>query len=220
MTRQSQFIEIGTGIKARRWRFLSGRAKLHFMTQENASPAKCGKRIWWVVLVLGIISGIGFFLVSPRVNQISRFDLPVSVEFVTASSLRNKLLNSAAPLKLVNMWATWCAPCVAEMPHLLKLYKNYRDRGVELYLVSMDLKEEVRNVEKFLDDQGVDFVTYLKDQKDNDFINEVNPDWSGGLPASMIFDAKGEMKNFWIGDLSYEDFEKEVLRYLESGKSQ
>jgi len=184
------------------------------MFQERASRAKRGRKIWRIVLVLGTISGIAFFLVSPRLDQLSYLDRAVTVEFVTVSSLREKLLSSKAPVKLVNMWATWCASCIAEMPRLVKLYKNYRDKGVELYLVSMDLKEELGNVETFLNGQGVDFVTYLKDQKDNDFINEMNPDWSGGLPASMIFDANTEMKNFWIGDLSYEEFEKEVLRYL------
>ena len=111
---------------------------------------------------------------------------------------------------LVNVWATWCEPCVAEMPDILKFYKENRDRGLRLILVSGDLSTEKKAVSSFLASQGVDFRSYLKRGDDMVFIDGLDPAWDGTLPASLLFDGSGQKKRLWSGPVSYEALKKEL----------
>ncbi len=113
---------------------------------------------------------------------------------------------------LVNMWATWCKPCREEMPDLLKLYQVHRDNGFKLLLVSADFTRQKDQAAEFLGTLGVDFQTYLKDQKDNEFINAIDPDWSGALPYSVLFAKDGSVIRTWEGKLTYEEVENLLTR--------
>ncbi|MCB2212643.1 TlpA family protein disulfide reductase [bacterium] len=113
---------------------------------------------------------------------------------------------------LVNMWATWCKPCREEMPDLLKLYQVHRENGFKLLLVSADFTRQKDKAAEFLGSLGVNFQTYLKDQKDNEFINAIDPDWSGALPFSVLFAKDGSVIRTWEGMLTYEEVDDLLTR--------
>jgi thiol-disulfide isomerase/thioredoxin len=134
----------------------------------------------------------------------------------TASALLDLIDQSRAEVVLVNMWATWCMPCREEFPDIVRLYREYAPRGLEVVFVSGDLEADVPQVLEFLAEQGVDFPSYLKVGRDMEFIDTFHFGWSGLLPASFVFDADGSLRHFWEGEASYDVFESRVLEVLES----
>ena len=142
---------------------------------------------------------------------------PPEVKAVDAPELLDVVRRSEADAVLVNVWATWCIPCWEEFPDLLRLRRTYHDRGLELILVSGDFPSEIDQVEAFLAEHGVDFETYIKTGDDMEFIDTLEPDWSGALPATLVYDRRGEKRRFWQGRATYEELERAVLPILESG---
>jgi thiol-disulfide isomerase/thioredoxin len=113
-----------------------------------------------------------------------------------------------ASATLVNVWASWCQPCVAEMPELLRLEREYRAKRLRVILVSADFDSAAPA--RFLADRGVDFDTYLKTGDDMTFINTLDRRWTGALPATFVFDANGAPRAFWEGRADFEKFESAV----------
>jgi len=135
---------------------------------------------------------------------------------VTAEEFREIIQSyEGEKVVLVNFWATWCLPCKREFPHLLELREKYPDR-FELIFVSADFEEAREEAREFLKDQQVDFKTYFKIGKDNEFITAVSENWSGALPFTMIFDKNGKLINEWEGAASLNTFETELTNAFEA----
>ncbi len=117
-------------------------------------------------------------------------------------------------MTVVNVWATYCAPCREEFPDLVRLHEAYKVRGLRLVLVSADFEDQLPNARAFLAENGVDFPSYLKREPDSEFIEAMDSGWSGALPATWIYDAKGVRRHFREGMASYEVFERDVLDVL------
>lgn len=114
---------------------------------------------------------------------------------------------------LVNFWATWCAPCIKEFPYILKLKEKY-DGKFKLILVSGDFEESRDEAEAFLKKQGIEFETYFKVGKDNEFINIISNEWTGALPFTIVYNKEGEVSSYWEGKAEFETFETELLKVL------
>ena len=111
---------------------------------------------------------------------------------------------------IVNLWATWCTPCREEFPDLMRFYKEYKTRGVSLVLVSGDFSSDTEAAREFLASQGVEFRTYLKSGKDDELINTFDPAWSGALPATFVYNDRGEKVHSFLGTVTYDSLEKQV----------
>lgn len=132
----------------------------------------------------------------------------------TAAQVLDAVKAAKAKAVVVNVWATWCIPCREEMPDLLKLRREYKDRGVALLLVSGDFSSERAAAAQFLTEQGVDFPTYIKTGDDMAFINAFDPHWSGALPGTFIYDADGRLRHALLGKTTYAQVEAKVLDVL------
>ncbi|MEQ8579296.1 MAG: TlpA disulfide reductase family protein [Balneola sp.] len=117
---------------------------------------------------------------------------------------------------LVNFWATWCVPCIEEFPYIMKLKENYNDE-FELIFVSGDFEEAKEEAKEFLKEQNVNFTTYYKTGKDNEFIQTVSETWSGALPYTVIYSRDGSISAEWEGKAEYEQFEQELLKVIKEG---
>jgi thiol-disulfide isomerase/thioredoxin len=140
----------------------------------------------------------------------------VDLRPASATDILEIIERSDAEVVLVNIWATWCMPCREEFPDIVRLYRKYASRGLEVVFVSGDLEADVPEVLEFLADQGVDFPSYLKVGKDMEFIDAFSSDWSGLLPASFVYDADRALRHFWEGEASYDEFESRILEVLAS----
>ncbi len=113
---------------------------------------------------------------------------------------------------LLNVWATWCVPCIEEFPDLIRLVKEYENSNFEIVGLSVDYPDEVESkIVPFLKKHQVNFRVYVRNFKDDQkFINRLNPNWSGAVPATAIYDSQGTQKTFFIGKHSLEEFQKEI----------
>jgi thiol-disulfide isomerase/thioredoxin len=116
----------------------------------------------------------------------------------------------------LNVWATWCVPCVEEFPDLVKLHRAFEGRPVEVIGISADFDDEIESkIVPFLRKQKVPFRVYVASfKRQEDFINGLNRAWSGALPASMIIDTKGRRKFFLVGKGTFEQFKREIDKTL------
>ncbi len=104
---------------------------------------------------------------------------------------------------IVNFWATWCKPCVAELPYFEELHAKYAGSKVKVLLVSLDFKRQLDSkVIPFLEKNKIRSQVLLLDARDpNEWIDRVDPSWSGAIPATLFY--RGKQRVF-IED-SFED---------------
>jgi len=136
---------------------------------------------------------------------------PMSLEQVTLA-----VKEPGARLVVLNVWATWCIPCREEFPDLMRIHREYRDRGVRLMLVSADFDTELPAVRQFLAAQGVDFPTFIKNDQDMRFIDGLEPRWTGALPATFLYDGAGRKLWFHEGKVAYDTLNTRLKAALAS----
>ena len=139
-------------------------------------------------------------------------------EAATADQVLAAVRAPGARAVLVNVWATWCAPCRAEFPEMVRLGRDLRAAGLRLVLVSADFDESLPQAQTFLADHGVDFPSYHKTGDDMRFINTLDSLWSGALPATFLYDGAGHRVRFWEGRQSYETLSRAVRDVLQKGR--
>ncbi len=169
-----------------------------------------------------VIGFIGFALIASTLGNVRSEQAPRSergaapIIPVTAQELLTRVRDGKAQVTVVNLWATFCQPCVEEFPDLVRLEKTYRDKGVRVFFVSVDFDSELPAVRRFLQKQGVTYPTFLKAQDDdNAFITALHPEWSGALPATFIYDARGRLRHFHEGKGDFALFERLVQDVLQ-----
>ena len=110
---------------------------------------------------------------------------------------------------LVNIWATWCAPCVEEFPEIVELQHNYSE-DLKVILVSADFPKQRPDALNFLKKQDVNWTTYFKTGKDQKFIETLSSQWTGALPFTKIISRNGNVVASWEQSADYEKFERHV----------
>ena len=131
-----------------------------------------------------------------------------------AAGVIDEVKRPGASAVLVNVWATWCAPCREEFPDLLHVARELAPKGLRLVLVSVDFPGNEASTQSFLSSQGVDFPTFLRTGKDETFGNELEPQWSGAIPVTLLYDASGKLVRLWEGKASYPVIKKRALAAL------
>ena len=115
---------------------------------------------------------------------------------------------------VVNFWATWCAPCVKELPYFEKIGEKYKDKNVEVLLVSLDFLNQVdKKLIPFINQKKLQSkVVLLDDVNENVWINAIDESWSGALPATLIYSKNN--RKFFEQSFDYETLENELQTFL------
>ncbi|WP_299118934.1 TlpA disulfide reductase family protein [uncultured Winogradskyella sp.] len=115
---------------------------------------------------------------------------------------------------VVNFWATWCAPCVKELPFFEHINENYKDQNVEVLLVSLDFpKDYEKKLKPFIKIKDLKSeIVALDDTDMNRWVAMVDKDWSGALPATIIY--KGDKRQFYEKSFTQEELETELKQFL------
>ena len=156
-------------------------------------------RLFFALFVTTIFMGT----VTAQVRVFEKFD---KLEEVYMSNL------SSDTTYVINFWATWCAPCVKELPYFEELNAIYEGQPFSQVLVSLDDPKKIESkVIPFLKKNNIaSEVVVLADGKANSWIDRVDPSWSGAIPITLIL--KGDEKLFYETEFhSVEELEEEVL---------
>jgi thiol-disulfide isomerase/thioredoxin len=132
---------------------------------------------------------------------------------VTETSFPKLLATHKGKIVLVDFWATWCVPCRAEMPQLVKLSDKLRTRGLDFITVSADEPENEPAAFKLLMQNAVGAPFYVKHATDDDkFYDLVDPKWAGVMPGMFIYDRAGKRVRSFIGETPVTDIEAAIQK--------
>jgi thiol-disulfide isomerase/thioredoxin len=131
------------------------------------------------------------------------------VRLISISELEKRISNPDT-LYLINFWATWCGPCVEELPNFDKLQRVYKDKPLKVLLVSMDFESELKTkVVPFVKSRKLLAPVYVAARKsDQDLIDEIDKDWSGALPATLLVNTKKGIHEFYEKEFTYDELNK------------
>ena len=119
---------------------------------------------------------------------------PVNVEMIDEPALKELLQNKSDKLRLINVWATWCGPCVAEFDDFITINRMYRGRDFEFISISADNPTNKEKVLKFLKKQQASNTNYLFSVDDKyKLIDIVDPKWEGALPYTILVEPGGKI---------------------------
>jgi thiol-disulfide isomerase/thioredoxin len=132
----------------------------------------------------------------------------VNVVATDGASLVKAVAAHRGKVVLLNIWATWCGPCVKEFPDLVKLHETYRDRGLVIITASLDEPEDRAKVVSFLEAHRADFPAYSrKGGSVEQFMGPVDRKWPGAIPTTYLFGRDGKpVGNAIVGSRSFAQF--------------
>lgn len=124
--------------------------------------------------------------------------------------------NDSDTLYVVNFWATWCQPCIEELPDFMKINDEFKDQGkFKMILVSLDKATDLETkVKTFIKQNNItpDVYVLADNKRMNDWITALDPHWSGAIPSTFIYKSKKQLF-FTEGKISYTDL-KSTLNKL------
>lgn len=119
---------------------------------------------------------------------------PVTLKPVDADGLKELRKNTSGKFRLVNFWATWCAPCVAEFDELVAINRTFRVRDFEMVTVALNRPDESASVLGFLQKKQASTRNLIFGSTDREpLINAFNPDWQGVVPYTVIINPEGKV---------------------------
>ena len=129
-------------------------------------------------------------------------------------NLVNYIKKSNSPV-IVNFWATFCKPCIEEIPYFHKMVKEYEKQGVKLLLVSLDMPEQFPKIRSFAVKRKYTAPIVWLDETDADyFCPKVDAAWSGAIPSSLFINNKTGYRKFIEDKVSKENLRKEINAML------
>lgn len=138
----------------------------------------------------------------------------VELEVYDFNGFKKYLNRKDNTVYLINFWATWCAPCVKELPFFEKLNTEYANKNVKVILVSLDFPHLYdSNLKPFIIKNNIQSkVVALDDVDMNAWIPQINENWSGSIPATLIY--KNDDSKFFEQSFTYKALENEIIEFL------
>ncbi len=135
---------------------------------------------------------------------------------IDRQGLHDLIRSDSGNVVLVNAWASWCKPCIEEMPALVRLARKYRKQKFSLILVAIDDPDKLDSeIRPMLTRAGVDFPSFiLQGTPDDEFINTMNSSWSGALPATFCYNPGGTQVAMLVGGKPFKKFDSLIAPFF------
>lgn len=148
-------------------------------------------------------------LLNPEVAYLS----DPAIKVVDFNGLKPYLEKENDTTYIINFWATWCAPCIKELPYFQKINDEFADKKLKVLLVSLDFERQIesRLVPFIKKHKVIPEVIVLNDPDSNGWIDKVDQSWSGSIPATIFYNKS--LRMFFEKEFTYTEI-KEVLKQL------
>jgi len=124
---------------------------------------------------------------------------PVKLDTITAEGIKDLIKNTSGKLRLINIWATWCGPCVTEFPELITMNRMYRKRDFEFISISADDPAKKDKALQFLQQQQASATNYIFNVDDKyKLIEAVDPKWQGALPYTLLVEPWRRVEKLYL----------------------
>lgn len=147
--------------------------------------------------------------------------LPVTIENIDAAGIKDLIGNKSDKLRLINVWASWCGPCVQEFPDFVIIDRIYRSRQFEFVSICADKLSSKDNVLKFLQKKEASNKNYIFSSDNNtELVESVDPQWSGALPYTLLVEQGGKVIYRNQGPISMVEMRKLIVndKYIDGVK--
>ena len=130
------------------------------------------------------------------------------------NGLKPHLNKTENKLYVVNFWATWCAPCVKELPYFEEMGQKYKDKNIEVLLVSLDFpKQKEKKLIPFINRKHLQSqVILLDDTNEQVWIKDISENWTGAIPATLIYNKN--KRKFYEKSFTKEELETEIQSFI------
>ena len=138
------------------------------------------------------------------------------IEYIKVPVLEKLLNNQENKLFIVNLWATWCAPCVKELPSFEKVAGEYDQSKVRFIMISLDFPSQVENqLKPFLKKNNISLdVSVMMDTDYNSWIDKVDPQWQGNIPSTLFVNNIKKSRYFHSGEITENELRTIINKYL------
>ena len=137
------------------------------------------------------------------------------IPLVKLGQLQQLLKTNNGKILVINFWATWCAPCLKELPLFEKLNGNRQDVAVSLVSMDMDLDPDPQKVKNFVIRKKIKSPVLILDETNpNSWIDKLEKSWSGALPATLVINSRNGKRKFVEKELHEGDLEKLIADVL------
>ncbi|ASB48681.1 redoxin family protein [Alkalitalea saponilacus] len=128
-----------------------------------------------------------------RINREWR-EQEITIDFIDKNGVEEIMANDTENLRLVNVWASWCGPCVQELPDLLEINRYYRNRRFEMVMISADSPDKKDDALRILRNNHMAVSNFIfNDTKRDDLIYAIDPDWRGAIPYTLLIEPGGNI---------------------------
>lgn len=143
----------------------------------------------------------------------------VTLEDIDVAGLKELMKNDTDKLRLVNIWATWCGPCVIEYPEFVDIHRMYEGRDLEFVSVSADNMESKTKALKFLQKKHSAVTNYIFSDPDKyALIEAIDPDWDGALPYTALIEPGGSIVYEKMGSIDPFELKKTIVEHPSIGR--
>lgn len=139
------------------------------------------------------------------------------IKKVKITDIEKIIAESKTPL-IINFWATWCKPCLEEMPYFQEEAANHAGDSLKLILVSVDFQEEFpAGIKATAERRKITMPIFWLDETNADyFCPKIDPKWSGSVPATLLINNTTGYRKFFEEELSRDKLKKEIMAILET----